>query len=801
MNFATIETPMNTYSLSLRTVGLIAALWIAYSAALVEAQTADELLTQAKQVLAVHRGELTAPGLKQPVEVLRDRWGVPHIYAQNQHDLFFAQGFVAAQDRLFQIDMWRRIGIGETAEVLGEKGIAGDRFARLVKYRGDMQTEWDSYSPDTREIAIAFTSGINAYIDTLGERLPIEFQQLGFRPKHWQPEDILGRMSGVIMTRNFRSEIDRARLIQAVGVDKARQLAPTDPSRAFALAPELDGIKFHTKMLELYEAATKQLDFAKLPPGSNNWAVAGAKSASGKPLLASDPHRALTLPALRYLVHLNAPGWNVIGGGEPGLPGVAIGHNGHVAWGMTIAGTDQSDLFVERLHPDDPRQYKVGDTWQPMQVIRESLQVRGQSEPVTLELCYTRHGPVIYEDREQRIAIALRWVGSDPGTAGYLGCLALDRVTSAEEFIKQAARWKLPSENLTFATVDGRIGWIAAALTPVRSGGDGLLPVPGWNDKFGWQGFLATEKLPQVVDPPRGYVATANHNILPPGYSHEIGYEFAAPFRFQICDRRLSASPKHTLDDMASIQHEVTTIAGERLAAIARTVKFGAASLKPYVELLAAWDGKLTKTSAAGALYAVWFDELVRELYQPHLPKELLSFVRGSVGQEVALNALERPSAFWFGEDYQAGRDTLLTKTLATAVKRVEERLGPDTTKWAWGSLHQVKFSHPLASRGEAFKQAFNLAAVATGGDGTTPFNARHSDTFEHIHGASFRIIMDLADIDSCRATSTPGQSGQLGSPHYADLLPLWAEGKYFPLNYTRGKVESASDNRLVLKP
>ncbi|MBL8827346.1 MAG: penicillin acylase family protein [Planctomycetaceae bacterium] len=786
---------------SLTRLLLTLVLLLLESPASTHAQTAEELLSQAKSVLAVHRGELKAAGLKQPVEVLRDQWGVPHIYAQNQDDLFFAQGFVAAQDRLFQIDMWRRIGIGETAEVLGEKGIAGDRFARLVKYRGDMQAEWTSYSPDTQQIAIAFTRGINAYIDSLGDRLPIEFQQLGFRPKHWQPEDILGRMSGVIMTRNFKSEIDRARLIAAVGVEKARWLSPTDPRRDFALAPELMGIEFHAKMLEMYEAATKQLDFAKLPPGSNNWAVTGTKSASGKPLLASDPHRALTLPSLRYLVHLHAPGWNVIGGGEPGLPGVAIGHNGHVAWGMTIAGTDQADLYVEQLNPADPRQYKVGDSWQAMQVIRESVQVRGQTDPVTLELCYTKHGPVIYEDRERHIAIALRWVGSDPGTAGYLGCLALDRVKSAKEFIAESRRWLLPSENLTFATVDGQIGWIAAALTPVRQGGDGLLPVPGWTGKYEWQGFLPTTELPQIVDPARGYVATANHNIIPPGYTKEIGYEFAAPFRFQVCDRRLGGKPVHTLDDMASIQHEVTTIPGERIAAVAKSVKWSDASLKPYVDLLAAWDGKLTKTSAAGALYAVWFDELVRELYQPHAPKELLNSLRGSVGQEVLLTAIEQPTERWFGSEPSAGRDAFLAKTLTAAVKRVEERLGKDPSKWSWDGLHQVTFRHPLGTLGDAHKQAFNLAAVATGGDGTTPFNARHTDTFEHIHGASFRIIMDMADVDSCRATSTPGQSGQLGSPHYADLVPLWAEGKYFPLNYTRAKIEAASSNRLVLKP
>jgi len=771
--------------------------------AIVCAQSADELLSRAKSVLAQHRGTLNVSGLSAPVEVLRDAWGVPHIYAQNQDDLFFAQGFVAAQDRLFQIDMWRRVGIGETAEVLGERGVAGDRFARLVKYRGDMQAEWTSYSPDTEQIAKAFTRGINAYIDSLGDRLPIEFQLLGYRPKHWQPEDILGRMSGIIMVRNFRSEIDRARLIGAVGLEKARLLAPTDPDTTYALATGLEPGMFHAKMLELYDAATKQLDFAKLPSGSNNWAVDGSRSISGKPMLASDPHRALTLPSLRYLVHLNAPGWNVIGGGEPGLPGVAIGHNEHVSWGMTIVGTDQADLFVEQLHPDDPRKYKVGGEWKSMQVIRETVPVRG-GKPVEMELCYTKHGPVIYEDAEKHIALALRWVGSDPGTAGYLGCLALDRVKSAAEFVKETDRWKLPSENLVYATTAGQIGWVASALTPIRRGWNGLLPVPGWDEKFAWQGFLPTRELPQLHDPKDHYVVTANHNILnlmPPGYDKEIAYEFAAPFRFFRCVDRLKQKTPMDLDDFGSIQYDTVTLAGQTIATVAKTVKWSDAALKPYAELITSWDGNLSRGSAAGPLYVVWFDEMVKEFFKPHVPKDLLGFVTGGAGQEALLNNIRSPSDKFFGSDPQQGRDEFMQRTLKSAIARVEKRLSADRTTWAWGKLHQVKLRHPLSSRGHEFAQAFDLDAVSTGGDGTTPFNARFNENFDQIHGASFRMIVDMGDLDSGRATSMPGQSGQLGSPHYSDLLPLWADGKYFPLQFSRAKVESGAVNRLVMQP
>ncbi len=307
--------------------------------------------------------------------MLRDTWGVPHIYAKNADDLFFAQGFIAAQDRLFQLDLWRRIGLGEMAEIIGPDAIEADTFARLIRYRGDMDAEWQSYSPDTKQIATAFTNGINAYIKHTGKRLPIEFDILGLTPGLWQPEDVLGRMSGIVMSRNFIDEVVRARLIDKLGLDKVRQLMPTDPPRDFAPAPGLDLKGIDARILKGFQAASKTVQFKPSESESNNWAVSGARSASGKPMLASDPHRAIAVPSLRYLVHLNAPGWNVIGAGEPGLPGVALGHNERIAWGITIVGTDQADIFVEELNPRDPEQYKVGDEWKQMETRIEMIKL------------------------------------------------------------------------------------------------------------------------------------------------------------------------------------------------------------------------------------------------------------------------------------------------------------------------------------------------------------------------------------------------------------------------------------------
>ena len=768
-------------------------------------ETSEQIKARAQSLLAPIYGELKLPGLQDKVEVLRDRWGIPHIYARNSHDLFFAQGFVVAQDRLFQIDLWRRIGCGETAEFLGEDGIEGDRFARLIRYRGDMQAEWQSYSPDTREIATSFTQGINAGIDQFGDKLPIEFQVMGYKPKKWQPEDVLTRMSGIVMSGNWQREVARARLIAAVGVEEARKLAPTDPPQEFAAVPGLDLAVIQPEILRGYQAATRPMKFTPGASESNNWVIDGSLSASGKPMLASDPHRTIAIPSLRYLVHLHAPGWNVIGSGEPGLPGVAIGHNEHVAWGFTIVGTDQSDLYVEQTNPAADHEYKVGDRWEPMQIVRDTIAVKGRPEPVTLELRFTRHGPVIHQDSKKSVAIALRWAGSEPGGAAYLGSLSVARSHDARDLVRRLEAWKIPCLNFVFADQRGEIGWVAAALTPVRKGWNGLLPVPGADGQFEWQGYLKVSELPQTLNPDRHFVATANHNILPPGYTREIAYDWESPFRQNRIEERLTeriqTSTKLTLADFQSIQHENQSLAARQLIGLLKQTAIASPELSPFVKLLTEWDGTLSRESAAAALYSVWMQELQSDFYKIRMPKESQSD-RGDLRKlPVMLAHLEQPDTWLFGKKPLHSRDELLRNSLERAVSRTKQLLGQEPHNWTWGALHTVTFRHPLAGLGPNYERAFNLGPIGRPGDSTTPNNTRSNEQFEQIHGASYRHVFDLADWDRGLATSTPGQSGQLGSQHYDDLLPLWADANYFPLAYSREKVDAVTRNRLSLLP
>jgi penicillin amidase len=766
-------------------------------------ETPESLYKKAAAVLPQLDGELKLPGVREPVEVQRDKWGVPHIYAKNTDDLFFAQGFVAAQDRLFQLDWWRRVAVGETAEVLGPEAVPADTFARLLLYRGDMKAEWASYSPDTQRIATAFTDGINAYIDHVQGKLPVEFQILGHAPKNWRPEDCLGRMSGIVMSRNFQSEILRAQLIARLGLEKTRQLAPGDPPHAFSLAPGLDLAGIDSSVLAGYAAATRSPAFQLPATESNNWVIDGTLSASGKPLLASDPHRAITVPSLRYLVHLNAPGWNVIGAGEPALPGVALGHNDHVAWGITIVTTDQADVYVEDTRPDHPAEYKVGAAWEKMKTVREKIAVRGQKQPVEVELRFTRHGPVIHQDAARHRAFALRWAGSEPGGAAYLGGLAVSRARNKAEFLAALRSWKIPALNFVYADKDDTIGWVAGGLTPVRKGWDGLLPVPGAAGDYEWQGFLDVKDLPQSFNPSNHWLATANHNILPAGYQHEISYEFGANYRFTRIKQRLEAQKKFDLNDFQSIQKEWTSLPGQALVRLLKEVGLPDPVLAPYVKMFTGWNGVLTRETPAGPLYAAWLRELQDAFYGAHLGKEtaLLEGVRGLGGLPVMFAALEKPDKTWFGTDPQAERDRLVRNTFAVAVTKVKKLLGDNPATWSWGKLHTVTFRHPLSHLGPAYAKAFDLGLVPRGGDAQTPNNTRHDDHFQQVHGASYRQLLDLADWDRGLATSAPGQSGQLASPHYADLMPLWAEGQYFPLAFSRKKVEDVTQHRLVLKP
>jgi penicillin amidase len=707
--------------------------------------------------------ETEAPTLKQPVEILFDRWGVPHIYAKNTYDLFFAQGWVAARDRLFQLDLWRRIGNGRLAEVLGPSALERDRMARLLRYRGDWNAEWASYAPDTKEIVTAFVYGINAYIRTLGGQRPVEFRVAGYDPGFWTPEDVLTRIPGLGMMRNLASEIRRCQDVTQFGLEKVQKYMPPDPFRELDPPKGIDLSSITPDILRNYTRAIGGAVNFPDQQGSNDWVVDGTRTVSGKPLLANDPHRPIQIPSLRKTVHLVAPGWDVIGAGEPALPGVALGHNENVAFGFTIVGTDQQDLYVETLKPEDPTSYRYRGEWKKMEIEREQIPVKGAGEQ-TVELHYTVHGPVIYEDRQRNRAYALRSVAAEPGSAGYLAGLSLARASNWDDFRKAVARYKVPTENLVYADTQGNIGWIAAGLAPVRPNWSGLFPVPGDTGDYEWSGFLSSGDLPQSYNPSTHQIATANNNILPPGYSKQLSYEWAAPDRVHRIEEMLSAHGKFNIESFERMQQDVLSVTARRFMAL----------LGPDSPL-AGWDGRLRVDSDKALLYEAWVRELPAAVFGSDL------------GARVSLQRT-------LAELEEHPNPAAIHNALESAKHFLQAPIAHQNPPEVWGDIHKVFFRHPLNRTG------LNRGPFARPGDAFT-VNATAGPDMRQTSGASYREIIDVSNWDNSVTTNTPGESGNPGSRHYDDLITDWLWGQYHALPFSRQAVEAAQELRFTLLP
>lgn len=732
----------------------------------------------AKEALAQIDGNLTVDGLKAPVEVVRDRWGVPHIYAGSTEDLYFAQGYVMAQDRLWQMEMWRRSAEGRLAEVLGPNAVGRDRYARLLKYRGPVDDkELTVYHPDARRIMTSYVAGVNAFIEHANRsgKLPVEFVLTGIRPEPWTIESLISRQNTF---GNATAELQLARSVAELGAAEANRRRNQDPWEELVVPDGLNvsiigeevlagtragGALPRPAVLPQYAAITgatagDQPDTSIAEPGSNNWVISGELSATGKPVVANDPHREVGLPSLRYIVHLNAPGWNVAGAVEPPFLGVAIGHNERIGWGLTIVGTDQHDVYVEDLNPANENEVRFNGAWEPLRIVREEIAVKGAA-PVPIELKFSRHGPIFHVDRANNKAYALRSALHEPGTAPYLAGLRLSQVTDCKAFLDLANVWNHPSENLICGDVDGNIAWQASALTPARKGWSGRLPVPG-TGKYEWQGFR--RDLPHELNPSRGFIATANHNIQPKGYSPPLMF-MAQPSPYDRIARLLQLiqpGKKYTLEDHARWQHDAYS---NRAAADLPRFR-GWTSKDPEVERaraeIAKWDAVYTRDSRAAAIYETWRNA-------------------GSGGRGRGRGAAAGGAA---GSD-ELTREQVEDR-LKTAIASLTKSQGSDWSQWRWGRMHTRSFSHP-------FVPAFNLPTVErSGGAGTVAAD-----------GASYREIFDVSNWDRSLVINTPGQSGQPGSKFYGNLLEDWAGNKYFNLAFSKDAVEKVAEHRLRLTP
>jgi penicillin G amidase len=778
---------------------------------------------------------LQVEGLKAQVEILVDPWGVAHLYAQNEEDLFFAQGYSAARDRLFQFELWRRQATGTLSEILGSREVDRDIGARLLRFRGDLSQELNHYHPRGEHIIGAFVRGINAWIEQTRRDptlLPLEFRLLQIEPGLWTPDVVVSRHQGLLY--NLTQELDLGRAVALLGHEQVKELVwfhPGEPD--VRLDPAIDGTLLHADILKHYQAARSPIRFlpedvipgsraTQTEPqssdaaallrsqiegpdiGSNNWVVSGGLTESGATMLANDPHRALHVPSLRYFVHLVAPGWDVIGGGEPTLPGISIGHNDFAAWGLTIFRIDAEDLYVYQIHPDDPLKYRYGEGWESMRVVTESIPVKGE-DPVTVELKFTRHGPVLHEDHEQRAAFALRAGWLEVGGAPYLASLRMNQATSWEEF-REACRYShIPGENMVWADRDGNIGWQAVGIAPRRPNWDGLVPVPG-DGRYEWDGYLPINDLPHVLNPPQGFWNTSNENVAPPDYRHRsaIGWTWADPYRGARVHEVLSSGRKLNMAEMMRLQQDELSIPARSLVPLLRDLD---RLLDPQETLvhealrrLLAWDFVLDRQSIAAGIYIAWQRRLEKKMQELLVPQEARKHI-GSLSMKRIIDWLLVPDGR-FGDDPLAARDALLIDCLRQAAADLTERLGPELEEWQYGQsgYKHAWIRHPLSPAvNDELRAQLDVGPLPRGGDSYTVNNTGGSDN--QPSGATFRVIIDTADWDRTLATSAPGQSGDPEASHYRDLFEMWATGRYFPLFYSRPKVESVSRQTLQLVP
>jgi penicillin amidase len=768
----------------------------------------------------------TLAGLKEPVEILTDRWGVPHIYARGFDDVFFAQGFQAARDRLWQMDLWRKRGLGEMARDFGPAYVEGDRMARAVLFRGSMYHEWLAYGSDSKRVAEAFVAGVNAFV-ALTERdaslLPEEFRTLRYKPARWAASDVV-RIRHHGLTVNFGSEVGRARAYCEAGASGEevdwyrRELSPpikpalpegldpcavpaTEVLRAYDLAT--DGLALTRELLEQAGAPRDLERRAGVDDqdayGSNNWVIAAERSTTGRPILANDPHRTHAAPSLRYISHLAAPGIDVIGAGEPFLPGISIGHNGTVAFGLTRFYMDQEDLYVYELNPGNPDEYRYRGRWEPMSVVAETIEVKGEA-PRKVEVRFTRHGPVLHVDAGKKRAFALRAAWLELGMAPYFGSVDYMRARNWDQFRAAMNRWGNPGESQVYADSAGNIGWIPAGLTPIRPNWDGLMPVPG-DGRYEWAGFRDMDELPSEFRPARGYVVTANANNIPPDHpaaSKGIGYEWTDASRAVRLTELLESKRRLSLEDSQRMQTDTTSVQARRVVRLVKDLHATAAREEQALELLRGWDANVARDSAAAAIFEVWFGKHLR----PAVVRQALGVERAKLAAPGSstrvIMALEEPGRGITAER----RDELLLSTLKPALDEIAAKLGPDIATWKWGALHRARFPHPMQGVAGNDTDRFTVAGWPLGGSGVTPMatSYRASD-FALTSGASFRMVLDVGNWDNSRAVNAPGQSGDPRSPHYRDLVPLWGEGGYFPLSYTRKAVEGVTESRLRLLP
>ena len=719
-------------------------------------------------------GTLVLPGLEHSVRVMRDPHGVPSIQAANRHDLYMALGFVHAQDRLFQMDIQRRLGAGRLAEVIGNTAVPSDRFMRTLGLYRHAATSVNAASPEFRAVLDAYAAGINAFLHS-GKTLPVEFTALGYRPDDWSPADslVLGKILELQHSGNYRRELLYARMAQVLPANEIGKLFPDYPSDAPVTLKELASLT-ETPLDTLLAALPNDRSPQR---ASNNWVVDGAHSVTGKPLLANDPHLDFGAPLIWYLARLESPDLDVAGATIPGAPLVVLGHNGRIAWGFTTTNADVEDIFVEQIDTADPRRYTTPQGTAAFDVRDERIMVKGGA-PEILTVRETRHGPVISDiaanmpptpanstlvlqasflnDDDQSVEAIWR-IGLAQDWAGWLDALRL---------------FTAPAQNMVFADRDGNIGFIVPGHIPIRKAGDGRMPVEGASGEHDWTGFIPFEQLPQAYNPPAGHIATANNKIVPDDYPFPITRDWDAPYRIERIEAGLAATPQQSIASSMLLQRDVVSLAAKDLLPLMLAAEPAAPRERAAIDLMRQWDDRMDQDRPEPLIFSAWVRAINKRLFQPRLGSIYGRYWSPSV--RATLNILKNDPA-WCGDE---GCQRLIAAALRDALDDLTTRYGATMERWRWGEAHQASFEHPVFSHIPLLGALFDRHPPADGAADTVnagSFDASREETpFADRHGPGLRAVYDLADPDNSRFQLALGQSAHVLSPHYDDMQKLW---------------------------
>ena len=775
-------------------------------------EVVEALRGAARAALPPVEGTVRLPGLRSAVEVRRDRWGVPHIYAEHLPDLWTAQSYVMASERLFQIEMAYRLGLGRLSELFGELTLSMDRFVRTVGWNRAAAKQAEAWDDLSREMSAAAAAGALAWLETMPAK-PVEYHALGIDP--WLPgpdEAALAGAAAAVFTawslsRAWDNDLLRAEIAERFGVEAMRELFPD-------VAPEPETVRAAN---DADDPRLAMLRDAVLPPsgeGSNAWVVSGSRSANGAPLLANDPHLVVQAPSAWFESHLVGPGVDVAGVTFPFTPGVVIGHNDRIAWGFTNGEGDVQDLFLERISEDGRSVEHLG-AWEPLTVHREEIHVRGRGEPEVLEVRETRHGPLLGSyligiaaprvvEGGVRRTYALRWVGAE-GTIEPSTIHRLDTSRSWKEFRTAVADWHCPGQNMVYADVDGDIGYQLTGRYPRRRAGDGSLPAPGWTDDHEWDGWIPFDELPRALNPDSGFLVTANNR---PDGASRLGSDFLPPYRARRIAQMITARRRHDRGSFAAMQTDTRSLLAPELLGHLLSIEPRDERQSEALSLLGRWDHDLAADSAAAAIYESWCTHLAVRILRPRLGKALFEhyFSRRQWTNGFQYRALPEllayPTARWFGEDGIEARDETVRAALDEALDELAGRLGEPMSAWRWGAVHRARFAGRLAAA-PGLGELFTAGEVELGGDEQTVAQALFEPgvPYDVVVVPSWRQIVDLGDLDASVGVLTLGQSSNPESPHHHDQLALWATGEHHPMPFTRGAVERQMETTLRLEP